>query len=328
MALTESNPRTAGRTARRTSIAMGEYDRTRPLIDGRVSIDGIEPEFFLDPGALFCLRPVYEEFDVAEMSLSWYVAARDRGEPLIALPIFPLRMPVLAYIFCRADAPFARPQDLIGKRIGGAGYRFTVNLWLRGIFQEHYGVAPEQLKWVTPNESEGAGYAVPPGIDLTVRPGADPQELLLAGEIDAIISPEIPDLIVRRDPRLRRLFPDTRAELVNYVKKTKIVPITHTLVIGEALLAREPWIASSLVRAFREAQNVCDETYLQPANISLFDGVVTVNETRRDFGDQPYTHGLRANRHILEPFVRYALEQGYITKLPALDDIFVPVDDD
>ena len=119
---------------------------------------GIAPRYVLDDIAQFCVRPVYEEFDVAEMSFSWYVAARDRGEPVIALPIFPLRMPVHAYMFCRSDAPYTSPSDLRGKTIGCLGYRFTVNLWLRGIVQDHYGVKPEEMKWVSTLATEGAGF--------------------------------------------------------------------------------------------------------------------------------------------------------------------------
>src|ERR1700722_20514366 len=100
------------------SIAFSDYDRTRPLVDGRVVPGGIAPRYVLDDIAQFCVRPVYEEFDVAEMSFSWYCAARDRGEPVIALPVFPLRMPVHAYMFCRSDAPYTSPRDLRGKRIG------------------------------------------------------------------------------------------------------------------------------------------------------------------------------------------------------------------
>jgi 4,5-dihydroxyphthalate decarboxylase len=86
------------------SLAVADYDRTRPLIDGRVQPNGIA--LTVNPGWIgdFCLRPVYEEYDVAEMSLSWYVMARTRGEPIVALPVFPLRMPVLAYVLVRADS--------------------------------------------------------------------------------------------------------------------------------------------------------------------------------------------------------------------------------
>src|SRR5579885_2053043 len=84
-------------TLRTIDIAFADYDRTRPLIDGRVKAGGLELRATNRWVGDFCTRPVYEEFDAAEISLSWYVAARDRGEPCIAIPIFPLRDPILAF---------------------------------------------------------------------------------------------------------------------------------------------------------------------------------------------------------------------------------------
>ena len=310
------------------SIAFSDYDRLRPLIDGRVVPEGIAPTFTLDDIGQFCTRPVYEEFDVAEMSFSWYCAARDRGEPVIALPIFPLRMPVQAYMFCRSDAPYTNPSELRGKRIGVQGYRFTVMLWLRGIIQDHYGVKPHEMKWVGTLAEEGAGFVYPDGLDITVIPGAQPQQLLLDGTVDAVFSPTTLPGIEKGDPRLRRLFPDPYAELAAYYKKTNILPITHTLVVGEALLAREPWIADRLLTAFREAQRVCDDAYREPKYLSTFDAVLSLEAQRRDFGATQYAHGLKRNRHIVETFVRYAHEQGYIAKLPDVDKLFAPVSND
>jgi 4,5-dihydroxyphthalate decarboxylase len=310
------------------NIAFSDYDRTRPLVDGRVVPAGIAPSYVLDDIAQFCVRPVYEEFDVAEMSFSWYCAARDRGEPVIALPVFPLRMPVHAYMFVRSDAPYTDPSQLRGKRIGVLGYRLTVNLWLRGIVQDHFGVKPEEMRWVSTFAKEGAGFEYPAGLDVTVMPDADPQELLLDGTVDAVFSPVILPGISSGDPRLRRLFPDTRAALAAYYAKTNILPITHTVVVGEALLAREPWIADRLLTAFREAQRICDEAYLEPKYLSTFDAVLHLEEQARNFGATQYVHGLKRNRHIVETFVRYAYEQGYIKNRLDVDKLFAPVSND
>jgi 4,5-dihydroxyphthalate decarboxylase len=65
-------------------MAVADYDRTRPLLDGRVTPKGIKLNVEARYVGEFCVRPVYEEYDVAEMSFSWYVAARSRGEPVIA----------------------------------------------------------------------------------------------------------------------------------------------------------------------------------------------------------------------------------------------------
>ena len=237
-------------------------------------------------------------------------------------------MPVHAYMFCRSDSAYTSPRDLRGKRIGVLGYRFTVNLWLRGIVQDHYGVQPEEMAWVSTLASEGAGFEYPDGLDISVMPGADTQQLLLDGTVDAVFSPVIMPGISAGDPRLRRLFPDPRAELAAYYAKTNILPITHTVVAGEALLAREPWIAERLLTAFRDAQRVCDDAYLEPKYLSTFDAVLNLEAQRRDFGATQYVHGLKRNRHIVETFVRYAHEQGYTKKRLDVDTLFAPVSND
>ena len=305
-------------------IAFGDYDRTRPLIDGRVRPRGVNPTYRTEWIGHFCTRPVYEEYDVAEMSLSWYVAARCRGEPVVALPIFPLRMPVHAYMFCRADAPYMSPRDLVGKRVAVPGYRYTVNLWLRGILQDVYGVSPDQIHWVT-GEREGAGYVIPPGIDVTLREGQHPETLLRNGEVDAVFSPEILPAIQQAEPWVRRLFPDAEAELAQYVKSSGILPITHTMVVGTALHARAPWLAESLMTAFREAQAIADEAQAEPKYFSDPAALFAVERQRARYGAHVYAHGMAApNRHIIETFVRYAHEQGYIDRRPSLEELFAP----
>jgi 4,5-dihydroxyphthalate decarboxylase len=325
---TTATPRERATELLPLNVAFSDYDRTRPLVDGRIVPAGIAPRYVLDDIGQFCKRPVYEEFDVAEMSFSWYCAARDRGEPVIALPVFPLRMPVHAYMFCRADAPYTSPSELRGKTIGVEGYRFTVNLWLRGIAQDHYGVKPAEMKWISTLASEGAGFVYPAGVDISVIPDAQPEDLLLDGTVDAVFSPIILPGILKGDPRLRRLLPDSRAEMAGYYKKTGILPITHTVVVSESLLAREPWIADNLLAAFREAQRVCDEAYLEPKYLSEFDAVLNLEAQRRDFGETQYVHGLKRNRHIVETFVRYAHEQGYIKNPLDVDTLFAPVNND
>lgn len=319
----ESNAREAAAAGSLTlKVAMADYDRIRPLIDGRVRPEGFDLNITTDDIREFCVRPVYEEFDVAEMSMSWYVAARARGEPCVALPIFPLRMAVLGYLYCRDDAPYTHPSELKGKRIGSPAFRYTVNLWLRGMLKEHYGLAPEDMAWVT-NETEVNGYTVPPGIDLTVVQGKGPGQLLIDGEIDAIMTPEPPDEYKQGDPRIRRLFPDARAEQVAYFRKTGIYPITHTVVMHENLAREKPWVAVELVKTFREAQRVCDRYYADnPKHLSLPGAAFILEEERRDYGPEPWSHGVAGNRENVETFVRYAREQGYIDRIIPIEEFF------
>jgi 4,5-dihydroxyphthalate decarboxylase len=304
------------------TLAVGNYDRTRPLLDGKVRPRGIALKAESPRIGEFCLRPVYEEYDAAEMSLSWYVMARCRREPVIALPIFPLRMPIHPYLFCRADAPYTHPRDLVGKRVGTERYRLTVNLWARGILSDSYGITPNQFSWVTEGE-EGAGFSLPPGVSVEIRPGVNMEDLLFDGEIDSLFSPIVPESFRRGDPRIRRLFPNCRAEFDAYFNETHIFPITHTVVMNEALWNREPWVAEELFTAFREAQRQCEDFYYaDPKHLTLAGAIFILDEERRIFGRDPWAHGLNANAHVLEAFVRYAHEQGYISRVPRLEELF------
>ncbi|MEK9643984.1 MAG: hypothetical protein VW547_00430 [Alphaproteobacteria bacterium] len=303
-------------------VAMADYDRIRPLIDRRVTAPGLDLDITTDDIREFCVGPVYETFDVAEMSMSWYVAARARGEPCVALPIFPLRMAVLGYMYCRTEDPYTHPRELKGKRMGSIAYRYTVNLWLRGMLAEHYDLAPEDVHWVT-NETEINGFNIPDGIDVTVKEGTTPGELLLNGGIDAIMTPEVPAEYAAGHPGIRRLFPDARAEQVNYFRKTGIYPITHLVVMHEKTARDKPWIAERLVAAFRDAQRLVDDYYnVDPKRLSLPGAAFIVEEEKRDYGPEPWSQGVPKNRHTVETFVRYAHEQGYIDRIIPIGEFF------
>jgi 4,5-dihydroxyphthalate decarboxylase len=149
------------------------------------------------------------------------------------------------------------------------------------------------------------------------------EELLLNGEIDCLLSPSVPKTFQQGDPRIRRLFPNCRAEVEKYFRSTGIFPITHTLVMGETLWKRKPWVAERMMTAFREAQRRVEEFYYaDPKHLTLPGALFALEEDRATFGGDPWTHGLEPNRHVLETFVRYAHQQGYIARRPALEELF------
>ncbi len=305
------------------TLLLADYHRTEPLLSGEISAKGIALKPRRAATGQACMRPVYEEYDVAEMSMSWYMMARCRNEPVIALPIFPLRMQIHPYIFCSAASEIERPQDLKGKTIGMDQYRLTVGLWARGILREHYGVRPEDCSWAT-SETEGAGFQPPAAVDIRVHD--EPTEaLLLRGEIDALIPPNIPPSFRRRDVRIRRLFQNPRQAVTEYFRKTGIFPITHTLVVREALLQQNPWLASSLLDAFNEAEALCCKSYDYAKRLAFPSAVLIIEEEEDLFGKNPWEHGLtNGNRIVLEKFVQYANEQGYIPYRPELRELFAP----
>jgi 4,5-dihydroxyphthalate decarboxylase len=306
------------------TLMLADYHRTRPLLSGEVAARGVKLQPRRAESGEACMRPVYEEFDIAEMSLSWYMMARCRNEPVIALPIFPLRMQIHPYIFCGATSGIEGPEDLKGKKIGMDEYRLTVGLWARGILREYHGVRPEDCQWFT-SAPERAGYQPPAGVNITVVD--EPTEaLLLRGEIDALIPPNIVPSFRAKDPRIRRVFRDIRATVNDYFRKTRIFPITHTLVVRQSLFDQHPWIASSLLNAFGEAEKLCRKSYDYAKRLAFPSAVLILEEEEEVFGENPWGHGLTPeNQVVLEKFVQYAHEQGYIPYRPKLNDLFAPV---
>jgi 4,5-dihydroxyphthalate decarboxylase len=306
------------------TLMLADYHRTRPLLAGDISARGVQlkPQRAV-PGEA-CLRPVYEEFDIAEMSLSWYIMARCRGEPVIALPIFPLRMQIHPYIFCSSSSGIERPEDLQGRRIGMDQYRLTVGLWARGILQEYHGVRPESCLWVT-SEPEGAGFQPPPGVKIVVQ-SENTETLLLRREVDALLPPNIPPSFRNRDPRIRRVFRDPRSAVTEYFRQTGIFPITHTLVVRQSLFDQHPWLASSLLSAFNESETLCSKSYDYAKRLAFPSAVLILEEEEERFGRNPWAHGLTPeNQVVLEKFLQYAEEQGYVPYRPKLADLFAAI---
>ena len=307
------------------SLLLADYHRTRPILSGEVTAEGIK---FVSQQAIpgeACMRPVYEEYDIAEMSLSWYVMARAKREPVIALPIFPLRMQIHPYIFCSPSAGIERPEDLKGKKIGMDQYRLTVGLWARGILQEFHGVRPEDCQWFTSEpESPDAGFQPPANLSITLA-NQSTEAMLLRGELDALIPPNIVPSFRDKDPRIRRLFKDARTTVNEYFRMTKIFPITHTLVVRQALFDEKPWLVSCLLEAFSKAEALCRKSYEYAKRSAFPSAVLILEEEQEIFGANPWGHGLTPeNQVVLEKFVQYANEQGYIPNRPPLSELFAP----
>src|SRR5215813_5764191 len=73
------------------SLAVGDYDRTRPLADGRVQIDGADPVvMLLPPEEIFFRAFRHQAFDACELSLSSFTIKIAQNDcPYIGVPVFP-----------------------------------------------------------------------------------------------------------------------------------------------------------------------------------------------------------------------------------------------
>jgi 4,5-dihydroxyphthalate decarboxylase len=316
------------------TLACGDYDRTLPLRTGAVRPDGVELKVLaLEPEEMFYRMARRRDFDVAEFSLATYTVLRGRGEPLIAIPVFPSFAFRHSAIFVRGDAGIREPRDLVGKRVGVPKYHMTAAVWVRGILEDEYGVSPSDLHWFEGGEGvavKEVDVALPPGLRHQVVPGDRTLgHLLAAGELDAFIGARRPAGAAsagnaKEAAPVRRLFPDFRRVERAYFEKTGIFPIMHTVVLKEELVREHPWLPRSLYEAFAEAKRLA---YRRLADTAVLPYVLPwlvaeVEETRALMGDDPFPYGVSRNRKTVETLAGYSFRQGLAPRRLAVEELF------
>jgi 4,5-dihydroxyphthalate decarboxylase len=315
------------------SIAIGNYDRIRPLADGEVQMDGVDPIFmFLSPEEIFFRAFRHVEFDICELSLSSYAlktAAQDC--PYVAVPIFPSRAFRHNAISVRTDR-IARPEDMRGRRIGIPEYQLTANVWARALLEDQYGILPSDIKWVRggleePGRVEKIGLSLPADVHIEAAPPtATLSAMLEAGEIDGIIAPRPPSCFGKEGARVGWLFPDPVRAATEYFTQTRIFPIMHVLGVRRDLVERHPWLPAAVTKAFTRAKTVAIERLLDPSasKITLPFTEERVREARALMGEDFWSYGLEANRHVLETFLRHHHRQGLSPRQLTPDELFAP----
>src|SRR5690606_5259977 len=239
---------TASMSALTLTLATWDYDRTRPLLDGRVRVPGCQiVPVVMRSEDLFPRAFSRAEFDVSELSLSSHLLQLSRGQAdYVALPIFVSRAFRHGSIYVRTDRGIDRPMDLEGKTVGVPEFQMTLALWVRGILQDEFGVDYRRMRWRTggttvPGRKERLPLDLPPEIDVRpIDPNKSLNELLGAGELDAVIAPSPPELFTRSDPRVRRLFQNSREAERAYFRKTGYFPIMHLIGLRKSLATDHP----------------------------------------------------------------------------------------
>jgi 4,5-dihydroxyphthalate decarboxylase len=317
----------------RLTLACWDYDRTRPLMDGRVKPEGIELDIqVMRPREIFPRMLQNAEFDVSELSLSGYMTAVAKGdERFTGIPVALSKIFRHSCFYVRTGAGIQRPEDLKGKRVGSINYTSTGVIFMRGLLQHEYGVRPQEMQWVTGQLNPStervppATVALPEGV--AVQPVAEGQTLegmLERGELDALLSLYIPAMFEQGSPRVARLFPDYKRVEQDYYRRTGIFPIMHTVVIRRDVCDEQPWVAGSMYRAFCQARDVAlgalyDTDALRAGLPWLIDHI---EETWSVLGKDFWSYGVEPNRRTIEALAQYLVEQGFTSRRVAPEELF------
>jgi 4,5-dihydroxyphthalate decarboxylase len=316
------------------TLACWDYDRTRPLMDGRVKPDGIELDILvLRPRQAFQRMLDDREFQISELSLASYATLMGRGAcPFVALPVPLSKIFRHSCIYVRTDAGIECPEDLKGKRVGTSQWSSTGLVFMRGMLQHDHGVTAQDMHWFMGGLNT---FVEPPLIPLNLPPSVrldflsstqTLERMFAAGELDALLSLYIPKLFLDGSRAIVRLFPNYKEVEREYYRRTGIFPVMHTVVLREDVYREHPWAAQSLYRAFCRARDLAveglyDTDALRVALPWLIDHV---EETWRVFGRNFWDYGLEPNRPAFAAVGRYVHEQGLSPRVVSADEMFAP----
>jgi 4,5-dihydroxyphthalate decarboxylase len=315
------------------SVAVRDYDRTRPLSDGEVQIDGVDPVFMaLPPEEIFFRAFRRAEFDICELSMSSFtVKTAERDCPYVGVPAFVSRTFRHTAIYVRTDR-IKKAADLKGKKVGVPEYQLTANVWARAILQDDHGVKPSDIHWlrgglVEAGRLEKINITLPKDVKLEDIPaGRTLSGMLESGEIDGIIAPRVPTPFERGHPDVGWLFADPVAAAKDYFKRTGIFPIMHLIGVRRDLAEQHPWLPAAVFKAFSQAKAIALQKLSDTSSTKVTLPFVEERliEARALMGEDFWSYGVEENRKTLETFLRHHHGQGLSPRLVKVEELFHP----
>jgi 4,5-dihydroxyphthalate decarboxylase len=267
------------------------------------------------------------------MSVSTMTMLVSRGiDTFVGVPVFPSRHFRHRQVYVNVDAGIGRPEDLAGKRVGVPEYQMTAALWIRAFLQHDYGVSPADVHWFygglnTADYAERLRHDVPADVRLEGIPADRTlNELLQAGELDAVAASQPPRGFREGSPWIRRLFTDYREVERDYYRRTRFYPIMHMVAVRRDVYEANRWVPVSLLRGMAESRRLAYSQMHDPdvppighpwwhAELDDLDSL---------FGGDPYPYGFAANRPILEAMTAYSHEQGLSARKVDPVELFAP----
>lgn len=313
------------------SVAFWDYDRTAPLVDGRVHFEGHTADFkLLRPQDTFVRAFGSAEFDVCELSLSRHAQAIARGDShYVGLPIFLSRCFRHASVYVRAGIRL--PEALRQGRIGLGNYDDTAAVVVRALLRESHDVDPAAITWIVgdvePPFRNSIPLQSPRGINVQRAPkDVSLDSMLLSGDLDAIIGLTPPPAFRAGRGAVKRLYPDWRSAEEAWYQAYRIFPIMHLVGVRRDLADDDPHLLEVVYTAFRKAAQIALEnlSVLQASKTMLPWIVAEYERTRQLMGDDFWSYGVAANRSVLDWTLRNLASDGLLSRPLIADELFAP----
>lgn len=327
-------------TKPRIVLACRNLDGTAAVIRGQVGVSGFDLNVQEENNPPVMFDGMFHgKYDASEMSLAEtvYYISRNKAD-FIGIPVFLSRVFRHSFLFCRAGSDIEGGPSLNGKRLGFERWVQTAGVWQRGFLVDEYGVVPQEKTWHVMGihhwEDASEGPVVPrngTSINQLKHEGSHYFDAyynaLKDGRLDAIGTTEgqqgrMSSLAV--DGQIKRVFPNYREAEAAYYKKTGIFPIMHLLTIRRSVAEQYPELPEALFRMFSESKKRGTEFARSLPSYTLAWKHGWQEEEDKVFTEDPWPHGLAANRHTVDTFLRYCWEQGISARQMEAADLFLP----
>lgn len=315
------------------SLACAPYDRTQPLFDKRVEIEGVDLTCHpMQTDRSFTIAYSTRDYDITELSASSHMLTVARGDAhYVAVPAFVSRVFRHSSIYIRTDRGIKSAADLKGRTIGVPQYQMTAALWARGLLSDEYGVESKGVTWRTGGlDKPGGGERTPldaPDFSITpIGPTETLSALLADGTLDAIMASRAPRCFTERAPNIARMFPDYRADEEAYYRKTGLFPIMHTIGIRRSLVEQHPWLAPAVFRAFSQSLDIAiEQLHHDGAYYATLPWLPhDLSRVETAMGKDFWPYGIAKNKPALDAMLRWSVEQGLSKRVPSYDELFAP----
>ncbi|MFG6440371.1 ABC transporter substrate-binding protein [Roseateles sp. LKC17W] len=311
-------------------IAIAEHPHTSAIRSGAIPIEGVDAEFVTVQPQIGAFRRMVRdvEFDVCEIAPTTYIIARAYGAPFVALPIFVVRRFHHAGLLVRPDAGINSPKDLEGKKVGVRAYSVTTGVWTRQVLIDEYGLDASKVTWVVDDEEHVTQLKLPANV-IHTAPGTSLHEMMARGELAAgfaaaagigrtgaptggwkEVETDYPDL-----------FPNAAPIEAEYFKRTGIYPMHGTIVVKDEILAKNPWVAQSIYKAFDQAKK--EWLAKLDSGEAATAGDKKYLKLRDVVGYDPLPYGLKENIKTIEALEQTAFKQGLTPRRMAINELFV-----
>jgi 4,5-dihydroxyphthalate decarboxylase len=198
------------------------------------------------------------------------------------------------------------------------------------MLSDDHGVQPGDSHWVIGGlDRPMAPFDFVPQLhpaDVDVRPAPAGKALgpmLVAGEIDALFSANVPQCVLAGSPQVSRLFPDYRSVERDYYRRTGVFPMMHTIVLP----TEQAGLARAVYDGFLAARNVAMQRYDDDRRLYQVGTMVPwLNDLFEDnrclFPTDWWPYGVAGNRTTIDTFLRYHYEQGLSQRRLTPEDLF------